>query len=434
VKGLVFTYALSYGGAAVALFNPFIGLLIYCAFAILKPETMWAWSLPQGGYFSRIVAIALLTGWGLKGFGGWEFGRARGVVMAFVGLWLWSVLGAIGAANQDVAWRFVENMAKILLPFLAGITLIDSARRLNQLIWVLVLSQAYVALELNLSYYQGFNIVRTIGFAGDNNTVAITMATGAGLALFLGLGSERWWQKAVAFTGCLLMVHVVLFALSRGGMLALVTLGLVSFLLASRRPKHYLVLAAVLLLAVRLAGPQVRERFVTSFASEEERDFSAQSRVELWSLCWDLMLEHPLLGVGPDHFPLVVHEYGWPRGKEAHTLWLQTGAELGFPGLLFLFLLYGLGVARLWPLARGRLEGPDPRLRDVARMVVAALAGFAVSVQFVSTEGLELPYYVALVGAGVLKLVSLRIPQSVRAPADDAAPGAVGGAVTVRTR
>lgn len=430
MKGLIFTYLLSYGGAVVSLFNPFAGLLIYGSFAILKPETLWHWSLPQGGHFSRIVAVALLVGWAFKGFGRWEFGRARGVVIGFIGLWLWSVLSAVPASNQEVAWTFVEGMAKILLPFLAGITLIDSTQKLKQLAWVLMLSQGYVALELNSSYYQGVNIVRTMGFGGDNNTLAITMVAGAGLAFFLGLAAERWWQKTIAFLASVLMMHVVFFAFSRGGMLALAMLGLISFLLVSRQPRHYAILVAVVLLTLRLAGPEVRERFSTAFVAEGERDSSAQSRVELWGVCWDLMLKHPVLGVGPDHFPLVVHEYGWPRGKEAHTLWLQTGAELGFPGLFFLVLLYGLCVVRLWPLARGRRQSPDPWFRHMACLVVAALAGFAVSVQFVSAEGLELPYYVALIGAGVLKLLSLHArdgsPMSAGSPTSGArAPAAV---------
>jgi hypothetical protein len=66
-------------------------------------------------------------------------------------------------------------------------------------------------------------------------------------------------------------------------------------------------------------------------------------------------------------------------------------------------------------------------------MVVAALAGFAVSVQFVSAEGLELPYYIALVGAGVLRLVSLRSAEPAHLPAPDAVPGSVGGPAPVRT-
>jgi O-antigen ligase len=208
-------------------------------------------------------------------------------------------------------------------------------------------------------------------------------------------------------------------------MLALITLGLVSLVLLPKQPKHYLVFAVAALLALRLAGPEVRERFTSALVSEEERDFSAQSRVDLWAVCWDMMLKHPVLGVGPDHFPLVVHEYGWRAGKEAHTLWLQTGAELGFPGLIWLVLFYGLAVARLWPLARGRLTVPDPWFRHIARMVIAALAGFAVSAQFVTVEGLELPYYIALIGAGVLKLSSS--PVAAGAPAERPSPVSPAG-------
>jgi O-antigen ligase len=118
------------------------------------------------------------------------------------------------------------------------------------------------------------------------------------------------------------------------------------------------------------------------------------------------MLKRPLLGIGPDHFPLIAEEYGWRAGKEAHSLWLQIGAELGFPGALLLLSFYVLCVWKLWPIARGQVETPDPWARTAACMVIAALLGFMVAAQFITAEGIELPYYVILLGAGVLKLSS----------------------------
>jgi hypothetical protein len=50
-------------------------------------------------------------------------------------------------------------------------------------------------------------------------------------------------------------------------------------------------------------------------------------------------------------------------------------------------------------------------------MVIASLTGFAVSAQFVSLAGLEAPYYVALLGAGALKLSSLPAPATIPARA-----------------
>src|SRR5438552_14025074 len=69
--GLALTYLLTFGGAVVGLFNPFLGLLIYIGFAILKPESLWYWSVPEANY-SRIVASSLLVGWLMQQFGRWR--------------------------------------------------------------------------------------------------------------------------------------------------------------------------------------------------------------------------------------------------------------------------------------------------------------------------------------------------------------------------
>src|SRR5690348_3751672 len=115
---------MTYGGAAAALFDPFLGVLVYVCFAIVKPDILWAWSVPQGNY-SRVVALALLAGWALKGFGDWRLGKARGVLVALLGFLGWAILGAAQAARPGVAWAFVEAEAKIVLPVLVGMTTID---------------------------------------------------------------------------------------------------------------------------------------------------------------------------------------------------------------------------------------------------------------------------------------------------------------------
>jgi len=409
MKGLIFTYLLTYGGAAASLFSPFTGLLIYVCFAILKPESLWYWSVTPGNY-SRIVALGLLVGWAVNGFGNWRFGRAWGVGAALLGYWLWAALGTALAPDQAVAWGFLETLTKIALPVLVGFTTINSVRQIKQLAWVILLSQGYVAFELNLSYFQGNNQIRDIGFAGmDNNCVAIAMVSGVGLAFFLGMGASSWWQRGVAFGAGAFLAHAVMLSFSRGGMLGLVVTGLMMFWLLPKKTEHYLAFALGFLLCLRMAGPEVVARFSTVAETGEQRDSSAQSRLDLWKACVNTMLKRPLLGVGPDHWPLVAQEYGFRKGKEAHTLWLQIGAELGIPGVLFLVSYYGLCTTRLWPLARGYGAVADPWFRDAARMVISSLTGFAVSAQFVSLEALEIPYYVAMLGAAVLKVNSMHL-------------------------
>jgi probable O-glycosylation ligase (exosortase A-associated) len=409
-KGLLFTYLLTYGGACAALVNPFIGLLAYVCLAVLKPETLWYWSsYDMPGNSSRIVALALLIGWVLQGCGDWQFGRAGTVVAALSSFLAWSVVSAVYAEDQEVAWMAVESLAKIVIPFVVGMTLLDSVQRVKQLAWVILASQGYVAYEMNLSYFGGFNRLHEAGGSGmDNNSLAIALVATAALGFFLGLDAHRWWRKAIAYGFTLAVVHAVFLSFSRGAMIALTFTAVVSFLLIPKQFKHYVIFTVAVLLCLRLAGAEVRERFMTSFAQEEKRDASAQSRVMLWGDCLDSIKKNPWVGLGPEHWPLKVEKlYHWPKGKHAHTLWLQLGAELGVPALVFLILFYLLCITGLCGFLLAPPPRSDPWLRGAARMVIAAIAGFMVAAQFVSLPGLELPYYVTLVGAGVLKLSSM---------------------------
>lgn len=406
MKGLIFTYALTYGGSLAALVNPFYGLLIYVCFAIIKPESLWHWSVPVGNY-SRIIAIALLAGWAIAGFGRWDFGRAKIVVVSLVGFLLWNALSAAMAPNGEVAWASVEALSKVVLPFVVGITIIDNVKQLKQLAWVIMLSQGYVAFEANMSYLEGANWLEQRGFGGmDNNCVAIALVCAAGFAFFLGLAETKVWRRWLAFVAAGLMAHAIMFSMSRGGMVALIITGVVSFVLIPKRPVYYAYLALAVVIGLIMAGPSVREEFASSFVDEEKRDESAESRIIMWGNCIDLMIANPAFGVGPKHFPLVVDQFGvYNRGKEAHTLWLQVGAEVGAVGLGFLLAFYLATMHRCWQLAR-RLDDYDAETANSCRMIIASLVGFMVAAQFVSLVGLEIPYYVALIGAGYLKLAS----------------------------
>src|SRR5262249_26980790 len=163
------------------------------------------------------------------------------------------------------------------------------------------------------------------------------------LALFLALG----------------MMHVVLFRISRGGVLALGVTGALSFMLIPKRWTHYVMLLVVVLVGLRLAGPAVRARFFTSFATpEEEPAVSRDYRIRHWRACWDSMQTRPL-GVGPAQWPLTCPQYGLPLGMAAHSTWLQVGAEEGMLGLVCLLGLYLVCVVRLWPLAWERVRPSD---------------------------------------------------------------------------
>jgi O-antigen ligase len=400
--GLILTYILTYGGAIVGVFNPFVGVCIFWLFDIVRPQYLFSWAGLQGD-FSQTIAIATIAGWVLKRFGNWNLGRGKLIFGLYIANGVWVILSALAAPDHDVALPFVIEQVKRTLMFTIAVTTADSLKRMERLAWVMTASAGYVGFELNMRYFEGSNEAHRLGYAGmDNNCLAISMVTCLGVAVFLGLYVRAWWQKAIALTAAAFIGHTVLLTFSRGGLLGLIVAGAAALAVIPKRPRYLVPIGAGALLAVALTGAEVRDRFMTSFS--EERDFSAQSRVDLWLDCITVMQAYPLLGAGPDHFPLIADEFGWPEGKEAHSLWLQVGAEIGIPGVLFLLLFYLTAMRRLWPLARGSAGTDDERwIRCAACMVVTALAGFIVSVQFVTMEGLETPLYVA-----ALAIVTLR--------------------------
>jgi O-antigen ligase len=330
------------------------------------------------------------------------------MLVLFVGYFVWALLSTLTVALfPERGFAFLEATVKVLLPFMVGITLIESIEQVKQLAWVLAASAAYVALELNLAYYSGFNKLHEQGFGGmDNNCMAIQFVAAVGFVYFLGFASTAWWQRLFAVVAAGLMLNAIMFSFSRGGLLSLVITGAAAFFLIPKRPIHYLTFAAAAAVGVRLAGPEVLARFSSSFAEAEQLDASASGRLELWANCRELISREPLFGVGPDHFGYYAHvDFGWPMGKEAHSLWFQTGAELGLVGVSLLALFYLTCIWKLWSVTKESYPVLDPRIRDIARMVIASIIGFMVAAQFVSLEGLEFPYYVVLVGAGTLKVL-----------------------------
>jgi len=400
VKGLILTYLLAYGGALIALFSPLFGLCVYVAFSVARPQLLYGWAGDMSG-LSRVVGVAVLAGWAFKGFGHWSLREARLPVLALCGYFAFLLLSAAFASHQAVAWESVIEQFKFFLPLLAGVTLIRTRAQVNALAWTMVVAQGLVGLEMNLSYLRGFNHARQMGLLGDNNTFAVSLVTMVGPALFLGFSASRWWQKALAFTCAALTTHTVLLTFSRGGILSLIVAGIATLVIMPKRPAYLLAVVLAAALAVRFTGPELLKRFQTSFATEQERDMSAQSRIDLWRDCFTVMVENPVTGIGPRHWPLVAASYGWPEGKAAHTYWLEVGAEIGVPGLLFLIVFFASSLLRAWQLSRRR---DDPWLAAMGGFAFAGLVGFACGAQFVTSEGIEVPFFVALVGLAALEV------------------------------
>jgi probable O-glycosylation ligase (exosortase A-associated) len=401
MKGLILTYAVVILGAIAALRYPLIGLQVYVGLAVLRPQSIFGFAGDLSG-LSLFVGVAVLIGWVAQGFGSWSFGRARPVVLLLVAFALWFVVSASQALDTQRAFDSAWELSKVLVPFMVGVTLMNGEKDWRPMLWTIVLSQGYVSLEQNINYVvKGYNTA-SLGFGGmDNNCFGASLVTVIGPAVALMISSKTWLGRILAGASAALILHTIFLTFSRGAMVGLIAVGVAALVMMPKRPKYLGGLLIMGLIAVRFIGPELAERYSTTF--DDQRDASAESRLDLWRDCLVVIQDYPIFGVGPANWRIVSASYGWPEGKSAHSVWMETAAENGIPGALLLLLFFTSAVVRLWPVARAPVTDANQYEVVLASGVILAIVGFVISGQFVSIPALEVPYYLTMLGAAMLK-------------------------------
>jgi probable O-glycosylation ligase (exosortase A-associated) len=432
VKGLILIYLIAASGTVGAIFNPVIGLFVYVGFAVLRPQFIWGFAGDFSG-ISLYVGIATLVGWAFRGFGTFQLGRGKSIVISLALFALWAAISATQAVDREVAYNEMMPMLKYVVPFLIGVTLLNTEQLSRGMFWVIVGCQGWVGLEMNQTYLmKGYNVAGD-GFGGmDNNCFGVALVSTIGPAVALALGAKKWYEKAFAIAAVLLILHTTLLTFSRGALVGLALVGLTAFIIMPKRPKHIGALVLIVLIAARLTGPQLMARYATIAVEEEDRDASAESRLDLWKDCLKVMWQNPVFGVGPGNFRVVAADLGWSPGKQAHSTWMQTAAENGAPGVALLLCFFLLTLVKVWPLARQKQTEENRYQVVMASGIVMCLVGFIVTGQFVSLGGLEIPYYVAMIGVILLKTQPASAPAVAEAAPRPAMPERSGSLAMAR--
>lgn len=245
----------------------------------------------------------------------------------------------------------------------------------------------------------------------------------ASLSPFLLHGAgTRWglpgWVAAAAAVGV-----AVLFAGSRASWLTYALVLVLSGwrLLGWKRLLVVFAAGAVVILAVGLSSPEVRERFERTThafqANESGVDAALSGRTRIWGAALCMVRENPVNGVGARGFreafpacdPDAGHPPAWGEGPalHAHQIVLEVLSETGIAGLLL--WLAGVALAlRAWRFA-------DAASRERARPAMIALL---VTVFPLNTH---LAFYSTFWGALTLMLAAL-YAGSLLARAPGAAP------------
>jgi putative inorganic carbon (HCO3(-)) transporter len=203
--------------------------------------------------------------------------------------------------------------------------------------------------EAGQPFYESYVADRITGFMSHWMTYAgqmmIVLLVLAALLLFARRPVRRWPAWA-AGTGMVAAVLVLGYTRS----IWLATAAGVLYVVWFWRRWLVVALPAIALLAAWQAPSPVRERIDSIYRPHERLDSNEHRRV-LRRTGWQIMLTHPLAGVGPQHVERNFQKYippdvprpipmEWWYGH-LHNIYIHYAAERGIPALLALLWLFG---------------------------------------------------------------------------------------------
>ncbi len=417
MKHFLFIVALVMLGGLGSLYHPFWGVLLYYSLSVLRPQYLWAWSLPEGFRWSLFAALIVLAGC-LLNLNKLKEGRRINLIitlMVFYGMWL--MLSVLNAYEPELAMNWGIEFGKILLIGAIASIVIRHLWQVRIIAVMILLCLGYVGWEINSLYlFDGRLDIFHSGYGGfDNNGAGLMLAMGVPFAYAFAVASKKRWQRLACWMVAIVLVHAVLMSYSRGAMLGLAVASI--WILMHHRPRHHAVIiavAAVLIVSV-LAGEEIRQRFISM--EQYENDNSANSRFDSWAAGWAIATSHPLLGVGVRNSNLFTRNFGADRqGRTIHSQYIQIAADAGFPALILYIFIVGLALMYLrrtrW-LCRRFLQDHQRRYPDrepdeiisqfvhIALGCEASLFLFAFDGIFLSLEMFELPWLLIIL-AGLL--------------------------------
>jgi probable O-glycosylation ligase (exosortase A-associated) len=402
----------------LALLRPWLGVLGLAVLGYMQPHGYAAGFMRQAPVFMVLFGVTVLGAlyhtWKDKAWAAlpWRLLLAW-QVLGLLALWLWFAVSSHFAVMPWEAWEKYLKVLKILPPLLLTVLLIDTREKLLTLLATIALCILLPALKGGYwAVMSGFQD-RVYGPPGspwhENNAFAVAVCMAIPLLVL-------WWREThdkgvrlALLGGIALCYGSVLSSWSRGGMLAL---GAVTLLLVWHSKRKLLAVPLLLLLGA-LLFVQLPEQWFGRMETitAHQADESAQSRLAVWRIGFDLAMQRPITGGGFNAWPVVSLATG--GSLDWHSSYVKLLAEHGFVGLglwasLMLATLTGLGYLA-WKYRRGG----SAWVGDYGAMLQASLLAYLVGGITLGIPYWELPYHLIVVavllnGLAPIKAVSVQ--------------------------
>lgn len=407
----------------LSLRNAVWGVSLYMLTFFMAPPYWW-WGALIARYRWNLYSGLILLGSTLIGGGlASEMNYANKVNRRFFWLAFLIVANATAvhfllAPNLAISSVRYILMFKMIVLFTVMVLVIRTENDLKIVVLSIVLGASYIGYEVTINERGKVsgNRLEGVGVANASsaNDLACLMVSSVPLVapLFLFGG---WEFKAVAVIAGPFILNVILKCNSRGAFIALIMLGFI-YLFASPksiRPQVIKIICLGILAGWLLLGdPRIVERFMTTFSAGENRDNSAESRLNFWKAGFMMLADHPL-GAGGDGFKdvygvrYIAKVTGDATARSVHQGYINEACEWGLQGLLLRLLVLIGGLRLAWKTAKRAVAVNLLFVSGVALSVVAGLSGLLVQSFFGTFLDDEWGLWLVAIALGCNRLVTI---------------------------
>ena len=367
---------------------------LYLFFEYVRPQAIWS-GFDAYPYWARTFVLLALIGWILDPKRQFVWTKMSTGIALFLGV---IILASITAYWPQRSWaEFMTFFNWVVIFFVLTQTVTTRVRfYILLLIFLLAsfkLSQHGARVWAMTGFsFSGWGLRGPQGFFQNPGELAIQMVIFAPIALFFCLAIAPYVKRWQLYLLYLMPITAALTAMgtnTRGGQIALAVQVLALILTMKQRFKALILVVILAVVGYHLLPEEQKARF-----EQAGTDPTSLQRLLYWEHGWQMMKDHPVLGVGYFNFipyynlhhsdDLVLPSTQRLGAQLPHNIFIQVGTDAGFIGLgIFLLLILGafLTMRRLGQEAYAR---GDPFVYNMAKGMNLALLGYVVAGQFVT--------------------------------------------------
>jgi probable O-glycosylation ligase (exosortase A-associated) len=379
--------------------RPWVGILLWSWLGYMSPHRL-TWGFAYNLPFSMIVGLVTIVAFvASKEKKDMPWTRETIVLLIFIG---WMLFTTFFAFYPDLAWFQWNKVWKIQLMVFLTALIITDRQKLHWLVWVIVLSFGFYGVKGGIFTIINGGAYRVQGpaetFIQGNNEMALALVMTIPLIRYLHLQETRKWIKTGLASAMVLTGVAAIGSQSRGGLVAMVAMGL--FLWLKSRNKFvtgiYMAIAVAIMASVMPQAWYDRMNTIKTY----QQDQSAEGRINAWHVAFNVAKDR-ITGGGFEMFkPPTFRQYApdpW-NVHDVHSIYFEQMGEHGFIGFGLFMLLGLLAWIRAQQIIKRCKNDPDRKwASDLAAMIQVSLIGYAAGGAFLGMSYFDLPYHLMII-------------------------------------